>query len=165
MKFRNYCTLILTETEGVVDEIEKISESKVNVLDAKGILIATFSSSLEPCEITDIFKENKRNFFLFDLDTESSGVNIIKQDIHQGLFGFINDVDLEEKARELLDTIHEAKIDAKIKAKKESEKEITEEDIKKMKAEEKKELFDKILDKGVSKMTENDKKILPFLAK
>ena len=99
------------------------------------------------------------------MDTESSGVNIIKQDIHQGLFGFINDVDLEEKARELLDTIHEAKIDAKIKAKKESEKEITEEDIKKMKAEEKKELFDKILDKGVSKMTENDKKILPFLAK
>ena len=67
MKFRNYCTLILTETEGVVDEIEKISESKVNVLDAKGILIATFSSSLEPCEITDIFKLNKRNFFLFGL--------------------------------------------------------------------------------------------------
>jgi hypothetical protein len=164
MKFRNYCTLILTETRGVVSEIEKISESKVNVLDAKGILIATFSSNLEPCEITEIFKANKRNFFLFDLSTESSGVNIMKKDIHQGLFGFINDVDLEEKARDLLDTIHEAKIGAKIKLKKESE-EITEEDIKKMKTEEKKELFDKILDKGVDKMTENDKKILPFLAK
>lgn len=165
MKFRNYCTLILTETQGVVDEIEKISESKVNVLDAKGILIATFSSNLEPCEITEIFKANKRNFFLFDLSTESSGVNIIKKDIHQGLFGFINDVDLEEKARDLLDTIQEAKIDAKIKSKKQSEMEITEEDIKKMKTEEKKELFDKILDKGVDKLTENDKKILPFLAK
>ena len=99
------------------------------------------------------------------MSTESSGVNIIKKDIHQGLFGFINDVDLEEKARDLLDTIQEAKIDAKIKSKKQSEMEITEEDIKKMKTEEKKELFDKILDKGVDKLTENDKKILPFLAK
>ena len=164
MKFRNYCTLILTETQGVVDEIEKISESKVNVLDAKGILIATFSSNLEPCEITEIFKANKRNFFLFDLSTESSGVNIIKKDIHQGLFGFINDVDLEEKARDLLHTIEDARIIKKVKETKKV-KELTEEDIKKMSKTEKQEMFDKILDKGAENFTENDKKIMPFLVK
>ena len=142
MKIRDYCILILTETEGVVSEIEKISETEVNVLDAKGILIATFSSSLAPYKITEIFKDNKRNFFLFDLDSESSGVNIVKKDIHEGLFGFMNDDSLKEKAMELLDKMHGTRIDVKIKAKKESENELTEEDIAKMKNEEKKIIFD-----------------------
>jgi hypothetical protein len=44
-------------------------------------------------------------------------------------------------------------------------KEINEDDINKMSINEKKEMFDKILDKGADKLTENDKKIIPFLIK
>lgn len=163
MKFRNYCVVIMGNTKNALPEIEKISESKVNVLDAKGILIATFSSNFEPCELTDWFKDNNRSFLVFDLSTENSGFNITKPDVHEGLFSFLNDVNLEEKARDLLHTIEDAKTISKIK--KRQDKELTIEDVMKLTLSEKKEMFDKILDKGANNFTENDKIIMSFLAK
>ena len=53
MKFRNYCVVILGDTKNVKDEIQKVSETEPNVLDAKGIVIATFSSLMEPIELND----------------------------------------------------------------------------------------------------------------
>ena len=163
MKFRNYCVVIMGNTKNALPEIEKISESKVNVLDAKGILIATFSSNFEPCELSDWFKDNNRSFLVFDLSTENSGFNITKPDVHEGLFSFLNDIDLEEKARDLLHTIEDAKTISKIK--KRQNKELTIEDVMKLTLSEKKEMFDKILDKGANNFTENDKIIMSFLAK
>lgn len=163
MKFRNYCVVIMGNTKNVLPEIEKISESKVNVLDAKGILIATFSSNFEPCELTDWFKDNNRSFLVFDLNTNNSGFNITKSDVHEGLFSFLNNEDLEEKARELLHTIEDARIVSRMKKNKPTE--ITIEDVMKLTIVEKKEMFDKILDKGAENFTENDKKIMSFLVK
>lgn len=163
MTFRNYCVVIMGNTKNVLPEIEKISESKVNVLDAKGILIATFSSNFEPCELTDWFKDNNRSFLVFDLNTNNSGFNITKSDVHEGLFSFLNNEDLEEKARELLHTIEDARIVNRMKKNKPTE--ITIEDVMKLTIVEKKEMFDKILDKGSENFTENDKKIMSFLVK
>lgn len=166
MKFRNYCVVIMGNTKDVIIEIEKVSEGKVNVLDAKGVLIATFSSNIEPKEMTDWFRLNKRSFLVFDLDPENSGFAIAKKEIHEGLFGFIDDIDLQEKANDLFDTLNLESI--KKTQKKESNtavKEITELDVEKMSKGEKKELFDRILDKGPDNLTENDKKIIPFLVK
>lgn len=163
MKFRNYCVVIMGNTKNALPEIEKISESKVNVLDAKGILIATFSSNFEPCELSDWFKDNNRSFLVFDLSTENSGFNITKTDVHEGLFSFLNDINLEEKARDLLHTIEDAKTISKMK--KRQTKELTIEDVMKLTLSEKKEMFDKILDKGANNFTENDKIIMSFLAK
>jgi hypothetical protein len=151
------------DTKNVLPEIEKVSETKVNVLDAKGILIATFSSNFEPCEMTDFFKDNNRSFLLFDLSSENSGFNITKKDVHDGLFSFLNDIDLEKKGRDLLDTIEDEKIISRMKNT--QAKEITIEEVMKLTLSEKKEMFDKILDKGADNFTENDKKIMPFLIK
>ena len=163
MKFRNYCVVIMGNTKNALPEIEKISESKVNVLDATGILIATFSSNFEPCELTDWFKDNNRSFLVFDLSTENSGFNITKTDVHEGLFSFLHEINLEEKARDLLHTIEDAKTISKMK--KHQDKELTIEDVMKLTLSEKKEMFDKILDKGSKNFTENDKIIMSFLAK
>ena len=164
MKFRNYCVVIMGDTLNVLPEIERVSDSKVNCLNAKGIFIATFSSNFEPCELTEWFKDNGRSFLVFDLNAENSGFHITKNDVHEGLFSFLNDTDLEEKARDLLHTIEDARIIKKVKETKKV-KELTEEDIKKMSKTEKQEMFDKILDKGAENFTENDKKIMPFLVK
>ena len=163
MKFRNYCVVIMGNTKDVLPEIEKVSESKVNVLDAKGILIATFSSNFEPCELTDWFKDNNRSFLVFDLNTNNSGVNITKTDIHDGLFSFLNDVNLEEKAKDLLHTIEDARTIDRMK--RHQVKELTIEDVMKLTIVEKKEMFNKILDKGAENFTDNDKKIMPYLVK
>jgi hypothetical protein len=152
------------DTLNVLPEIERVSDSKVNVLNAKGILIATFSSNFEPCELTEWFKDNGRSFLVFDLNSENSGFHITRKEVHEGLFSFLNDTDLEEKARELLHSIEDARtIDNITKTKK--VKVLTEADIAKMTKIEKQEMFDKILDKGADNFTENDKKIMPFLVK
>jgi hypothetical protein len=101
------------DTKGVSIDIEKVSDGKPNILDAKGIVISTFSSALEPKELTDWFKLNNRNFFVFDLDSENSGFNIIKKEIHEGLFGFLDIMNknvLEERASDLMNAIEDAKI-------------------------------------------------------
>ena len=94
------------ETKGALDEIIKISETKPNLLDAKGILIATFSSIAEPSELTEWFIENNRSFLIFDLSKKSSGFNIIKKEIHEGLFGFLKDIDVDEMGENFIKTIN-----------------------------------------------------------
>jgi excinuclease UvrABC helicase subunit UvrB len=96
MKFRNYCIVVMGDTLGVQAEIQKISETTPNVLDAKGILISTFSSLVELNELKEWFKENKRSFLIFDLDEESSGFHIIKKNIEDGLFGFLKNTNTNE---------------------------------------------------------------------
>ena len=113
MKFRNYCIVIMGNTLGVLNEIVKISETKPNILDAKGILIATFSSIAEPRELTDYFKLNDRNFLIFDLNAENSGYHITKSEINEGLFGFINnmtDDTLRKRTNELINEISSSTI-------------------------------------------------------
>ena len=100
--------MILGETKNFLTELIKVSESTPNVLDANGIIIATFLSMAEPSELTDYFKSNKRNFLIFDLNPENSGVNITKPDIHKGLFGFLEEMDkdkLEMMTNSLMDEI------------------------------------------------------------
>ena len=163
MKFRNYCVVIMGNTIGATLEVEKISEGKINVFNPNGILIATFSSVMEPKELNDWFKLNKRTFFIFDLNPEHSGFNIQKEEIHNGLFGFLENIDVDKKTLELLNVVKEAKnVKKPIKSNKQ---EITEETISKMTSKEKEILFNKLLDNGTENLTDNDKKILPLLAK
>ena len=64
---------------------------------------------------------------------------------------------------ELLNVVKEAKnVKKPIKSNKQ---EITEETISKMTSKEKEILFNKLLDNGTENLTDNDKKILPLLAK
>jgi len=84
------------DTLGVQAEIQKVSETTPNVLDAKGILISTFSSLVELNELKEWFKENKRSFLIFDLDEESSGFHIMKKNIEDGLFGFLKNTNTNE---------------------------------------------------------------------
>jgi hypothetical protein len=180
MKFRNYCVVVMGDTKGVFNEIEKISDDKPNILDARGIVIATFSSALDVKELTDWFKVNDRSFFVFDLDPELSGYNITKKEIHDGLFGFLATMDkdyLEKKAFNLMSAIEDAKIiHENSKKNKQKDKSVnvktviktrrlTESEIESLTPREREEIMNKIIDNGVENMTEYDKKILPLLVK
>lgn len=95
------------DTQNVLGEIIKVSDTKPNVLDAKGILIATFSSIADPRELTDYFKLNGRNFLLFDLNSENSGFHMVKNEINEGLFGFLKDMNSETLKQKTDNLIHE----------------------------------------------------------
>jgi DNA-binding protein len=171
MEFRNYCLVIMGETKNVFSEIEKVSETQPNILDAKGILIATFSSALKPNELTDWFRLNKRNFLIFDLNPNASGFNILKKEIHNGLFGFItaNADELNLKAYDLSKAI-EMTSDTKntkvnIKGKKTITEKLSDSDIKNMSVSQREIMLNKIMDKGVKNLSEEEKKLLQRLAK
>lgn len=126
MKFRNYCIIVMGDTKDVIGEIIKVTETKPNILDAKGILIATFSSVAEPRELTDYFKLNGRNFIICDLNSENSGFHMMKDEINEGLFGFLRDMNnntLKQKTENLIQEISSTTVTSKsfktVKTKKE----------------------------------------------
>jgi len=171
MKFKNYCVVIMGDTNGAVKEIEKISDSKPNILDAKGIIIATFTSFVDVKELSAWFMMNNRSFMVFDLDPNFSGVHITKPEVHEGLFGFLSQLNknnLDSRTVEFLKTMRGSqKIeDAVIENDKTTARPLlTESDIEKMSKQEKEDLMNQIMDNGLENLTEYDKKILPLLAK
>ena len=168
MKFRNYCMVVIGNTKAVYPEIDKVSEGKPNYLDGKGMIIATFTSFMDPTELTDYFIENERNFLLFDLNTVNSGYYITKNDLHEGLFGFLWDMDeevLKNKYEEFLTILKTESTTASTKTTTTTKCEVTEKEIELMTKTEKLNLFNKIIDSGVENLTEYDKKILDLLVK
>lgn len=108
MRFRNYCIVIMGKTDGCKLEIGKISQTSPKFLEAKGITIATFTSVVEPAEISEYFKSFGRNFMVFDMDLDVSGYHLINKTLHDTLFGHINkqtDFELEEMSDRLIDEI------------------------------------------------------------
>ena len=170
MKFRNYCVVVMGETKEVFPEIVMISETTPNVLDAKGVLIATFSSVVEPKELTDYFKLNGRNFFLFDLNPENSGYNIVKDEINEGLYGFIKDMDdenLKQKTDSLIQEISSTTVTNRVVKSKKSrteKEEYTMADLDNMSPKDKNDLMNKLIDKGADNLSEYDKKLLSKLS-
>jgi len=170
MRFRNYCIVVMGDTKNVLPEIVKISETKPNILDSKGILIATFSSIASPREISDYFKLNGRNFLVFDLNEENSGAFISKKEINDGLFGFLkefNDEVLKQKTEELMTTIDLEMTSTTVSSKTRklrTEFQVSIEQIEQMSPKEKNDLMNKLIDKGVENLSEYDKKILNKLS-
>lgn len=165
MKFRNYCIVVLGDTKGVKAEIEKISETELNTMDGGGLFIATFSSLSEPNELREWFIENKRNFLVFDLNEESSGVNFTDNFIHNGLFGFLETTDIKLLDKKFKDVIESSgsTIQTMVGTTAPQNK-LAKAKIMKMGVAEKKELLDELIDFGLEKLTDHDKELLPLLA-
>ena len=177
MKIRNYCIIIMGDTIGSDVEIAQLSQSRPNILNAKGILIATFVSSLTPNELEIKFKSYGRSFVVFELDKETSGFHINKPNIHEGLFGFIGKLG-DDALRNRLNALYKEinltsdtkneqtvfKNNTKLKRVKTiKEKEFTEAEVDKMGPSDKTVLLNKLIDKGPENLTEYDKKILQRL--
>ena len=164
MKFRNYCLVAMGITDGIISEVTSIAEVGPNVLDATGIAILTFSSLAEPQELTEFFKSKKRDFLLFDLSKSNSGFHFNKENISNGLFGFLremSDVTLKKKTDDLIKEVTKSS-NAEIKD--EINYEITVEDISEMTGNDKKDLLDYLLlKKGVENLTNEDKKMIDKL--
>ena len=180
MKFRAYCVVIIGDTMGIINEIKKISETEPSHIDGKGLYIATFVSALSPNEIKHTLIADNRNFLLFELDEQTSGFNIMKEDIHEGLFGFLksfNRSKLDSMSDMLLNDIKmtsetatnrtewKAPTSKKRHEVKPKVKKITEVEIGQMTKKEKEKMLNEIIDNGLENLTENDRKLLELLAK
>ena len=89
MNFKYYCIVVMGETEGVMLEIDKVSESIPRVLKSEGILITTFKSAANANEIEDYLTSLNRNFFIFEIGADNTGYNIINKLISKDLFSHV----------------------------------------------------------------------------
>lgn len=172
MKIRNYCLVIIGATDGVEQNLATFCEVGPHTIKGGGLLVATFSTALEAAEISNLFINLGSSFFLLDLNSNNNGFNIAKPDIHEGLFGFLKTVKLEDQTDELIrqinmssDTKTPRNFVRETPTNKNKRKPLTEEDVNKLSKYEKDELWNKIVDNGVEKMTEYDKILLQILSK
>jgi hypothetical protein len=86
MIFKDYCIVVMGDTEGALEEIVNISDNNPKLVNAKGILICTFNSIADAKELEDYFTSLGRSFFLFEVGAKNSGYNIKNKEIHNGLF-------------------------------------------------------------------------------
>ena len=98
---------------------------------------------------------------VFDLDEKNSGFNITNKTIHNGLFGFLNNINVEEVTNAFIETIPDYEYD---RIKNETNK-LDAEKIEKMGVSEREELLNKLIDSGLENLSENDKKLLALLVK
>jgi len=149
-------------TDGAKNEIRKIAEGSPRYMDAKGILITTFRSTMIPAELKDYFKLNKRSFMVFDLNEDASGAFIDNEEYHDHLFRYMElggEEKLNKMSRRLLRDIQETKSGVTTEVKTEKVAEVNTDDLSNKDIES---MINTILDKGEN-MTDNDKKTLEEL--
>lgn len=150
MEFKSYCIIMLGEVSGGIDEIIKISESQ-KYLEGKGILISTFTTVSTLNELKSFFESYDRNFVLFELN--NFAVNFTNKKISNHLF-----LDYENLGG-LMDTILTNRINRVI------DESTTINSIESISKDNSSDLINKLLEKGVENLTEEDKTIIQKLAK
>ena len=187
MKFSNFCLVVLGDTKGVKDEIKKVAESDVNILEAGNLIIATFSTAANVSELTDFFKLHERNFLIFEMLEGVYGTHLMDDNMNSKLFDVItknnpevldsmgydlvNDIIKSIKNKGNVSTtgysgysVSDATIIEETKNE-ELDYDSIEKHIKGLDVGDKQKLIDNILDKDPSELTEIDKKYLEILTK
>jgi hypothetical protein len=162
MEIKNYCIMVMGDVSGAMAEIVMVAEDVIGNLDAKGVQITTFSSAMRVSELTDFFKQQNRNFFLFEINPNNAGYNILNAKIAHELFGKLPPV------RNISDEVFmtfTADTWVPIAGVQRGEvKPITDEEIDSMNSTQREELMNSIIDKGISNWTDDDKRIITRLS-
>jgi hypothetical protein len=165
--FKNYCMVILGNIDGCENEVKYISESVPSIVKMKNVAICTFITVAKTIELKTYFNSFGRNFFLFELNPNTSCYNINNMDTYARLFSeFENqdDLQMEELSSRLNDEINYKCGDTKTK-KDFDEPETLIDYFKELSKPDKEDFINDILDKGVKNMTDDDKKIMEFFSK
>jgi len=165
--FKNYCMVILGNTNGCEKEVKNISEATPSIVKMKNVAICTFITIMNTFELNGYFKSFGRNFFLFELNPSTSCYNINNTHTYARLFSeFENqdDLQMEELSSRLNDEINYKCGD--INPKKDfDEPETLIDYFKELSKSDKEEFINDILDKGIKNMTDDDKKIMEMFSK
>ena len=179
MNLKNYCIVVIGDTEGILPEILKISDSKPKKINSVGIFICTFISVADAKELEDYFKSLGRNFFLFEVGANNSGYSINNKDKHDGLFKDMekNFNDLKSKSDRIMDEIAESLqnsgnteedtpvINFKMETKTvKSDTRPNKSYYNNLSISEKETMINEILDKGIDNISDFDKKVLDIIS-
>jgi hypothetical protein len=147
------CLVIMENTNGILRELEEVTIDVPSFINAKGIFITTFTTNKTISELKKYFKEQKRNFLMFEIDEANSAYHFLNQKLEKGLFMFAEIENDNDDVWEGIDVLDNKNIDSKL----------TEKNILKMTKKEKDEKLNELIDKGVENLTDDEKHILNLL--
>ena len=163
MMIKSYCLIGLGDTEGIKEDVTFVSESTANYVCGKGLLIATFTSTLHITEIEEFLNMNERSFIIFEMTPGFFSASLKDRRLQQILFGGKIDnsnvfsFKMEENLREFIETLKED-MAPDLKLQKDISNQL--EDIPTLD-----DLLDKINDIGVKNLTEKEIKLLKKYSK
>ena len=147
------CLVIIGGADGIVGELEKVIIDVPSFIEGRGFFISTFTTNKTICELKNYFKEQKRNFLLFEIDKSKSAYHFLDQEIEKGLFMFS---DIEKDNDDVL-------VNIDILDNKKINPELTKKNILKMTKKQKEDKLNELIDKGVYNLTNEEKYMLNLL--
>ena len=164
MILKNYCLIVIENTDGIQMDIIKIAEGNPRLLSTPSFAIATFSSAFTVNEIKELFITNNRSVIVFELVDNGYSAFLNNEEKHDFVFGHI-----EEFGKEIVQDItnklmKEYLLDSKAK----QDKSVTHKErpakkninIDELTPEEKENMVDNLLDKGYKNLSEEDKELI-----
>jgi hypothetical protein len=148
------CLVIMENTKGILNEIEKVTLDTPSFINAKGIFISTFTTNKSISELKNFFKDKKRNFLMFEIDEATSAYHFLNEKLENGLFMF---AEIEKDNNDVWEGVN-------LLDNKDMDSEITEKSILKMTKEEKDIKLNELIDKGIENLSDGEKNILNLLA-
>lgn len=156
---RKYCIVVLDNTSGVEKDLGLLITEPVNIVTSQNetVAIATFESPLSPARIKKALNVgNRRSFFVFELDAKTCSAHVDDEYLHEFLFGDLDiesEMVIEDENKEFLEEYKKANLpyeydESALLSLNEVEREL---------------LMDKLLS-NARNLTNNQKKILSFLA-
>ena len=113
MMIKSYCLIGLGNTNGIKEDVTHISESTANYVCGKGLLIATFTSTLHITEIEEFLNMNERSFIIFEMTPGFFSANIKDKKFQRALFGgkidnsFMDTFNMDDNLKEMMETLRE----------------------------------------------------------
>ena len=164
MILKNFCLIVIENTEGIQTDIIKIAEGNPRLLSTPTFAIATFSSAFTVNEIKELFINNNRSVIVFELIDNGYSAFLNNDQKHDFVFGHIEEFgkeivqDITNKLMKeyLLDS--KTKLDNSVTHKERPAKKNI--DIDKLTPEEKESMVDNLLDKGYKNLSEEDKELI-----
>jgi len=145
------CIFVLENTKGLLSELDKVAIDVPSFINAKGLFIATFTTTKSIDELKQYFIDKGRIFMLFKIDNSTTAFNFFNKKIEMGLFKLMDENDSIDWG------IDEFKND------KFFDSELTDINIQKMTKDEKEAKLNELIDKGINNLTEEEKRILNLL--
>lgn len=106
---KSYCIIGLNSIEELKEDLNIISETNVNLVGGKYMLIATFKSAFNVLEIEELLNMSNKSYLLFELTPGFYAVNLQDKEFQEALFGNDNNklpfTSIEEALKKIKDGI------------------------------------------------------------
>lgn len=158
MFLRSYCLIGMGGIEGFKEDLSYITESNINYVSGKEMIIITFKTTFKIGELEDYLNMNERTYIVFEATPGFFSANLNNAEFQKALFGGMIDnssrnvFTIEDGIKEFMDSVKEDLEYEDLKWAKEERIKVDTPSVD--------DILDKIGEVGIGKLSDSEKNIL-----